>query len=125
MLKKGIFLIAIGYTIFIFVASLSKLDNLPSVNVSFADKIFHFGAYGLLTVLWFFSFLFKFEFKFKKALFLAVTLSIIFGIVLEILQDRMTSYRALDVYDALANTLGVLLASLTLWATKKIYIKNI
>ncbi len=40
----------------------------------------------------------------------AALISITFGIIIEVLQDTMTVSRALDVYDILANTAGVLLA---------------
>ena len=125
MLKKSIFLITIGYTVFLTIVSLIQLNNLPDIKVSFGDKIFHFGAYTILTTLWFYTFLLTFKFKLKKALLLAAILSIGFGILLEVLQDSITVYRALDIYDALANTLGVLLASLILWFTKDLHVKNI
>ena len=125
MLKKGVFLASIAYTIFICYISLIRLNNLPDLHVSFGDKIFHFGAYAVLTVLWFFSFALRFHYKIKKALFLSVVLSIFFGIILEALQGSLTTYRAFDLYDALANTLGALLASLVLWITKSFYIKKI
>lgn len=125
MLKKGLFLAALSYTIFLTVVSLIQLKNLPEVNISFGDKIFHFGAYAVLSVLWFYSFLVTFRFKFVKALVTAAIFSIAFGIIIEVLQESLTAYRALDIYDALANTLGVLLASLILWVTKKLHAKNL
>ncbi len=125
MLKKVILVVTISYTIFLAVVSLIKLDNLPDINVSFGDKIFHFGAYAVLAFLWFYTFLLQFKVAFKKAIFRAVIFSILFGIILEVLQGSMTAYRALDVYDALANSLGALLASLVIWFTKSFHVKNI
>lgn len=125
MLKKTIFLITIAYTIFLTIVSLMRLNNLPDIKISFGDKIFHFIAYAVLTILWSYSFLFSFKFKMKKALLSSAILSVFFGIVIELLQGGMTDYRALDVYDALANTLGVLLALLLLWATKSLHIKKL
>ncbi|OEK09716.1 hypothetical protein A8C32_10740 [Flavivirga aquatica] len=101
-----------------------RLNNLPDVGVSFGDKIFHFLAYCLLTLLWFSVFLLVFNLKKKKAIYFAVIFAIVFGIVIEVLQDTMTESRALDVYDVVANTMGALLASLVLWFKKKLYIKN-
>lgn len=125
MLKKTILLITIAYTVSLTIVSLMRLNNLPDIKISFGDKIFHFIAYAVLTILWSYSFLFSFKFKMKKALLSSAILSVVFGIVIELLQGSMTDYRALDVYDALANTLGVLLASLLLWATKSLHIKNL
>lgn len=125
MLKKTIFVITICYTIFIILVSLIRLNNLPDVNISFGDKIFHFGAYGVLTALWFYTFLLQFKLTFKKAVFYAATSSVILGIIIEVLQDMMTTYRALDVYDVLANTLGALLALIAIRFTKSLHVKNL
>ncbi len=119
------FAATIGYTVFIVVVSLVRLNNLPDIKISFGDKVFHFGAYAVLTALWFYSFFWTFKFKIGKAIVSAAVLSVVFGIILEVLQGSMTAYRALDVYDALANTLGALLASLVLWVTKSFHVKNL
>ncbi|RED48692.1 VanZ family protein [Seonamhaeicola aphaedonensis] len=124
MLKRGVFVATIVYTIFIIVASLIKLDNFPKVEISFGDKIFHFLTYAVLTVSWFFSFSFTFKVKIKKALLSAVLLSVIFGIILEVLQDSLTVYRALDIYDVFANTLGALAALVILMKAKSLHVKN-
>ncbi|WP_406685023.1 VanZ family protein [Seonamhaeicola sp. MEBiC1930] len=107
------------------VVSLIRLNNLPDIKLSFGDKIFHFGAYAVLTIFWFYSFINTFNFKFKKALVSALILSVIFGIVIEVLQGKMTDYRAFDVYDALANTLGALLATSVILLTKSFNVKNL
>lgn len=124
MLKKSILLATIVYTIFVVVVSLIRLENFPDVKISFGDKIFHFLAYAVLTVSWFFSFSFTFNVKIKKALLSAGLLSIIFGIILEVLQESFTEFRSLDIYDALVNTLGVLMASVVLWNAKSLHVKN-
>jgi VanZ family protein len=120
-----VFLTTICYSIFVAIVSLIRLDDLPDLEISFGDKIYHFGAYGILTALWFFTFMLKFNYKIKRALFLSVISAVFFGIILEVLQGSLTQHRAFDFYDALANTIGALLASLVLWATKSFYIKNI
>lgn len=120
MLKKAILILTLIYTSVLGTVSLIRLDNVPNIGVSFGDKIFHFLAYGVLAFLWFNTFFFKFKLKRKRAIFLAVILSLIFGIIIELLQDTMTNERALDVYDIVANTLGVLLVSTMLWF-KKVY----
>ena len=102
-----------------------RLNNLPEVNISFADKIFHFGAYAVLTTLWFYSLFLNFKLKFKTSITYAAIFAIIFGIIIEVLQQTLTAYRALDVYDALANTLGALLATTAIWFTKSLHIKNL
>ncbi|MEP3838280.1 MAG: VanZ family protein [Algibacter sp.] len=125
MLKKGTFLVAFVYTVALAVVSLINLDGrLPDVNISFGDKIFHFLAYSLFAILWFYALCFTFNLKIKKALLYAFIFAVSFGIVIEVLQDTMTASRALDVYDALANTLGALIASTVLWFKNRLHIKN-
>ncbi|WP_282133952.1 VanZ family protein [Seonamhaeicola maritimus] len=105
--------------------SLIKFNKLPDVGVDFGDKIFHFLTYGLLTILWLYTFLYNFKFNFRHAIFTAAILSIVFGIIIEVLQGSLTSYRAFDGFDALANTLGVLIASLALWGKRNLGVKNL
>lgn len=124
MLKKAILPLTICYTIFIAVVSLIRLNNLPKVKISFGDKIFHFIVYGILTLFWFYTFFLSLKKPYKKSILYAVTFSVIFGIILEVLQDKLTAYRAFDVYDAVSNTLGALLAASAIWFTKSLHVKN-
>ena len=124
MLKKLIPVVTIIYSLALITVSLAKLNNVPDIGISFGDKIFHFLAYFVLTLLWFYTFLYAFKFKKKRALFFAVILSVLFGIIIEVLQESITVSRALDVYDAVANTLGALLASMVLWFKSSLHVKN-
>lgn len=124
MLKKATFLVALGYAFLLGSVSLINLSGLPDVEISFADKIFHFLAYSIFVLLWYLAFYYAFRVKKNKALIYAFILAVIFGIIIEILQDTITVSRALDVYDALANTLGALFASIVLWFKNKMYVKN-
>jgi VanZ family protein len=101
-----------------------SLEDLPKVNVSNVDKIFHFGAYAAFTILWYAGFLYSFSMNKNKALLYATGLAVIFGIVIEVLQDTMTDYRAMDVYDVIANTSGALLTALILSRIIKMKVKN-
>lgn len=124
MLKKLAFTLVIGYSILLTYASLASLKNLPEVSISFADKIFHFSAYFVLAILWYIAFIYTFSLKKKKAIIYAVIISVTFGIVIEVLQHTLTDYRALDVYDIFANTLGVLIAILIIALNEKFNIKK-
>lgn len=89
---------------------LMPLKKIPNVGVSFADKIFHSLTYVVLTFLWFGTFYFQFKKGKIKAIVYATIISIIFGIIVEVLQGVFTATRQADVYDVLANSLGVLFA---------------
>ncbi|WP_339894883.1 VanZ family protein [uncultured Algibacter sp.] len=123
MLKKVTFLVALGYSVALGAVSLITLD-IPNVQISFADKIFHFLAYSLFTVLWYLAFFYTFSFKKRKSIIYAAVLAILFGIVIEVLQDTITTSRTLDVYDALANTFGALVTTMIIGIKNSLYVKN-
>ncbi|GGZ74136.1 VanZ family protein [Algibacter mikhailovii] len=124
MLKKLILISAIGYTIVLATLSLVRLNNLPDGGISFADKIFHCLAYALLTLFWFAVCAWTLNVRKKSAFVSVIIFAILFGIIIEVLQHTMTDYRELDVYDILANTLGVMLASLILFFKNSFSVKN-
>lgn len=101
-------LIAVGYTIGLLVVSLIQIESeeLP-VNFPFADKLFHFGVYFLLTCLWH---LFYFNKKNKKKYLPNLWIcgaAVAFGIIVELLQKYTTTYRGFEWLDIVANTSGV------------------
>lgn len=125
MLKKSALIVAVIYSATLAFMSLIKLKNVPDMGVDYGDKIFHFLAYSILTFLWFSAFMYHFRFKKNKAIIYAAILSIIFGIIIEVLQGTLTAYRSLDVYDILANTSGVILVVLVLVLKNNIDVKKI
>ncbi|MBZ9631021.1 VanZ family protein [Salegentibacter sp. LM13S] len=76
------------------------------------DKLLHLGAYFGLVVLWKVYFMQKDKphNTYKKNLFKIAGLSILFGMLIEVLQGVLTSYREPDWFDILANTTGIFLA---------------
>lgn len=104
--------LAILYSLGILYVSLMRTDGLPKVNFNQIDKVFHFVAYLGLTKLWYLYYIscnLKNGLK-KKSFLIIGLLAIAFGILIEIFQDVMTSYRTIDSLDVLANTLGVFTA---------------
>lgn len=97
---------------------------MPNVGVTFSDKIFHLLAYVVLTFLWINTILYKFELKKQSAILYGAIFCIIFGIVIEVLQGSLTSYRSSDFYDVVANTCGVLLTVFFLSIKKSAVIKK-
>ncbi|MFB9056234.1 VanZ family protein [Mariniflexile ostreae] len=114
MLKYFWILSAVAYTALLTTASLINLRGLPSIKISFADKIFHFSAYFVLTILWVLAFFYNFNYKKTKALKYVFIISVSFGIFIEVLQGALTTVRSFDIYDMMANTLGALLAVVAL-----------
>ncbi|QNM85352.1 VanZ family protein [Polaribacter pectinis] len=106
LLKDNIFLIAIFITILIGYLSLMKMPKYAP-NVSGIDKWEHSFAYFTLTICWLFTF-----YKKPTKKYIVIISCILYGIVIEVLQSTVTSYRTGDYLDILANTLGVLLGLL-------------
>jgi VanZ family protein len=124
VLKNLVFFLTISYTVTLTIVCLVKLNKLPNIGVSFGDKIFHFLSYSVLAFLWFNTFLYNFKFKKHSALLYAAVFSVVFGIVIEVLQGTLTEYRSSDIYDVIANTCGVLFTILILRIRNLVNIKN-
>ncbi|HEY0262483.1 MAG TPA: VanZ family protein [Chitinophagales bacterium] len=107
---------SILWAAFVLVVSLLPSNTFPEVNVLNFDKVVHCGIYFMLTFcVWFYFY--KTENltssvskKQQKSSFFLVCIScILFGFVIEILQQTLTTTRHFDLYDVAANSVGVLL----------------
>lgn len=110
---KTIFILALVYTVVLTGVSILEKDSLPSVPLfPMQDKLAHFIAYFILAVLWGAYWLRTRKMKFWSP-FLSTMLvaSLIYGTIIEVLQGVITQSRTADVYDILANSLGMLFGS--------------
>jgi VanZ family protein len=123
VLKTYFFVITILYSMALTIVCLIDLNGVIEVKISFGDKIFHLLAYVVLTVLWYYTFFYNLKSNKGKALIYAVVISIIFGIVIEVLQGTVTAYRSSDIIDVFANSFGAILAAVVI-AVKNKYILN-
>lgn len=101
---------------------LTDASNIPAVNFPSIDKIVHFCFHFGFTISW--ILFFKKELKGKapddyKAYLISFIFSVFFGITIEILQSVLTTTRAADVTDILANALGALFGVFAAIAFKK------
>jgi len=117
LLKDNILYIALAFSIFILVFSLIPLKSDLLSEVKNSDKILHTTAYAILSLSWFFYFK-PFKNIRKKAL-LALGL-FIYGIIIEIMQSTLTTYRTGSFYDVLANSIGILIALISFEKVYKI-----
>ena len=122
VLKKHILSISILYTLFLTFVSLIKLEDIPVPSEG--DKVFHFFAYTILAMLWFFVLNRTLNFKKTNALLISAISAIIFGIIIEILQGTVTVDRSLDVNDIIANSLGVFIATVFILIKPKTEVKK-
>ena len=123
MLKTYFFVITILYSIALTVLCLIELNGVIEVNISFGDKIFHSLSYIVLTVLWYYTLYYNLKFNKGESLIYAVVISIIFGIVIEVLQETVTTYRSSDIIDILANSFGAILAAVVIAIKNKYILK--
>lgn len=114
--------IAIVYAILIAVLSLVSLSDMPTNFPSISDKVYHAIAYCILTGLWFLVF-FKQASK-TRALLFAFVFAVSYGILLEVLQDQLTTVRTLDGYDVLANTFGAIIAIVLISVSNFTHVKK-
>jgi len=101
--------IALFGTICVVALSLTKIGAyVPTHDVNHLDKVMHFGAYFVLAVFWLFA-LKNGKKRGIPSLLVAIGL-VLLGVILEVMQGMFTSYRTFDWWDALANSLGVVVA---------------
>lgn len=117
-----IFSFSLFYTLVITVLSLVQLRDIPKLNTGFDDKIVHFLIYAIFCLMWFLSF---YSFKIKRSLFAASAFSILFGLIIELIQSQATVYRTGEVLDFLANTIGALAMTMLIYLKKEVIIKNL
>ena len=123
MLKKTtIFSATIFYTIAVTVLSLVNLGNkIPKLNSGFDDKIAHFLLYSIFCLMWFLTFKLL---DLKRSLLSALSFSILFGMVIEILQGMDFISRTKDVFDFLANVIGSTSMAILIHTKNKVVIKK-
>jgi len=125
VLKKSVLVITILYSLALAAVCLIKIDDLPKLEVSNADKIFHALSYVVLTFLWYATFHVCFRLKKTKALTYGAGISIIFGIIIEVLQAVFTTTRHSDIFDVFANSLGVLFTATVILLKNRITVKKL
>jgi VanZ family protein len=107
-LERKFFYFALGWTFLIAFLSLVSFVKMPSVSIPSKDKYAHFIFYFILTLSWMLSF----KEVNNKFLFKIMGVIVVYGIIIEVLQGKFTVSREADVYDVLANSLGVFVAYL-------------
>ena len=109
--KYLLFLVALLWTGVVSYFCLVSSNEIPSINILGLDKGVHVLFHFALTFLWFLFFAkqLQVEILFKPLVY-SVLFSIFFGIVIEILQELVTTTRSADVLDVVANTFGAMMA---------------
>jgi VanZ family protein len=84
-----------------------KMPKVEEISFNNIDKLYHLFAYFTLSTCWLFSF-----YKKPTLKYIIIIFCILYGIIIEVLQDTLTLYRTGDFKDVLANTTGIILGLL-------------
>lgn len=101
--------LAILSTVTILVGSMVTVDLQPDLEIKISDKFMHAIAYFFLSSLWFLALLPQRGYTLKNVSLIAL-LVFFYGIIIEVLQGAFTHTREADLYDILANFVGVVIA---------------
>lgn len=93
---------------FIAIVSLVSVSNLPEVGINYFDKMAHVFVYFILTITLLWAVLKKNKRNFISltTLFMVFASSIMYGILIEILQFSITTGRNFEIPDIIANIVG-------------------
>jgi len=97
------------WAIIILYLSLANINENETIKVllfPFSDKIAHLTVYAIL------SFLILYDRSKKKKLLFPFIVSVFYGILMELLQYSLTTYRSFEVADMIANTIGAIIGLL-------------
>jgi VanZ family protein len=122
MIRKYRFSLIIALVILILsLASPSAFDEVDFMDMSFSDKIVHMGMYfTLMSVITWESIRITEK---PGVIYLAGFIAFIYGILMEVFQELFTLNRTWSIWDALFNTIGILI-SIVLWQVIRHRLKN-
>lgn len=121
---KLLFLLALLFTVSITVGSLISTSSIPKFKVAVSDKLIHSVSYFILMVLWFAFVISKYKkVNYKVLLMITASLAFVYGIIIEVLQGVFTSSRTADIFDILANGMGIIFAAFLLIVFQRNFIK--
>ena len=114
------------YTILITLASLYRFIVSPFVlDFENSDKVLHFISYFIFEVIWFFFLYFsaRISMNWKRSLWTSGVVCFVYGILMELAQGFLTTYRSMDWKDAIANTTGIVFAVIVLIISSSVLFK--
>lgn len=118
--KKWLIIAAIIYSGLITILFLMPSSDLPRVNLhGGTDKAAHFLIHFIFVFLWQLYFFRRYNNRFLwRNAFFVLAGSVLYGIIIEVLQGQLTDSRTPDFYDVLANFGGAVLAVFLFYRVK-------
>lgn len=99
---------AIILTVAVTVGSFVSFDDVSVIPEQYSDKFIHTFTYGLLGLSWLLGYKQKAK-ELKFSILISATV-FFYGIIIEVLQGVLTDNRQSDLYDILANFVGISLS---------------
>lgn len=117
--KYLIYIPLVLYWIVLFIATTLPGNDVPSIGVS--DKIEHFSAYAVLSVLLCFTYLFqrKFRLLYSRPFLMTILTVTVYG-ALDELHQLLIPGRSCDIFDLMADVIGASLGLLFVFLIKQI-----
>lgn len=122
LLADNALYIAVIITITILVLSLIPVSDVLMSGVKNSDKFYHIFFYTLLSLSWLFYYKPFKKIKVKAAISVGL---LIYGIIIEVLQSTLTTYRTGDFYDVVADAVGIVIALILFENLYKLIFQNI
>jgi VanZ family protein len=111
--------IAIAYTLLVTAALLTPITGAPKIEIPFADKMVHLIINAGLFVVWA-SYVFSGKTNTKTyTLPLLFVCTLLYGILIEVIQGSFIPTRGADFFDVVANVCGLILGFFAVKLTKK------
>lgn len=115
--------VAVVFHAIVTVAMLIPSSGISLLNLPQSDKLLHMVIYLILFVLWAFAFRKKVNKNWMFGLLVAVLT--IYGIVIEIIQEKWIVSRTSDFWDVMANSMGIILGIVVYYKLKhRFHLKN-
>ncbi|WGD35440.1 VanZ family protein [Olleya sp. YS] len=122
-MRKLLPILSFGYSITILVLSLISVKSVADFPND-SDKVMHILAHVILTGLWFYTLHYYYNKSVKQSQIISIIISLVFGIIIEVLQHTATQSREADFKDVIANIIGTLVAVLVINLIIKMKVKN-
>lgn len=110
---------AVAWTFFILLLCFKNQKDIPDIDIVHFDKFVHFIFHFGFTLLWFLYFKNVFQKSSYKPIAINLWfLSLLFGLIVEFLQQQITDNRSADIIDVLFNAIGASIAVLSVYKSK-------
>ncbi|WP_041495800.1 VanZ family protein [Nonlabens marinus] len=138
-MQKLLYWLAPFYTLLVAYGSLADSPPLPNIQLTNIDKVYHALGYMVMFFLWYLFFYHRFlekqthfEYSLRTILsswsstiaIAAAFFSLIIGGLIELGQGYFSEYRSMDVYDMMANTVGIIIAALLVYSASNLFYRS-